>query len=185
MTQPQAPHDFQGIFNQIERHIEGRYGIPVMISDVLDPNTGDLDGACIKVDYDQELDAALFVLIHLFGHTVQWNNSDEYRQLGLDSQPGKSEEELARVFVYERDATRYSLQLLHDIGVHSLDRWVTEWWYADWRYLEHFYRTGEKLDFRSLLVPDQSPEDPEYKETLTPLPIPHFVPQRWISRWSF
>ena len=40
------------------------------LGDVLDPNTGDFDGMSIKVDYDQDLETALFVLIHLFGHTV-------------------------------------------------------------------------------------------------------------------
>ena len=62
--------DFQEAFNRVELLIENRYGIPVSISDVLDPNTGDFDGVSIKVDYDQDLEVALFVLIHLFGHTV-------------------------------------------------------------------------------------------------------------------
>jgi hypothetical protein len=55
---------------------------------------------------------------------------------------------------------------------------VSDWWHADWKYLEHFYRTGEKLNFRSLLRPGEG-------EVLTPLPIPEFTPQKWISRWSF
>jgi len=41
---------FKRAFDRLERHIEDRYGIPVVISDVLDPNTGDFDGASIKVD---------------------------------------------------------------------------------------------------------------------------------------
>ena len=182
MTEPAALTpaitDFQEAFNRVELLIENRYGIPVSISDVLDPNTGDFDDISIKVDYDQDLETALFVLIHLFGHTVQWNISEEYRLLGLDTSPGKSEEQLASFYDYERDASRFSLQLLHDAGVHDLDRWVSDWWYADWEYLAHSYRTGEKLDTRALLRPGQG-------EVLTPLPIPAFTPQRWMSRWSF
>ena len=170
--------DFQEAFNRVELHVETRYGIPVSISDVLDPNTGDFDGCSIKIDYDQDLEVALFVLIHLFGHTVQWNVSEEYRKLGIDTNPGKSEEQLQRIYDYERDASRFSLQLLHDAGVHDLDRWVSDWWYADWEYLAHYYRTGEKLDTRALLRPGHG-------ETLTALPIPPFTPQRWVSRWSF
>ncbi len=169
---------FRDAYARVEKHVEDRYGLPVSISDVLDPNTGDFDGMTIAVDFDQELDSALFVLVHLFGHTVQWNLSEEYRRLGADLAIGKGEEELRKIRVYERDATRYSLQLLHDVGVHDLDRWVSDWWHADYRYLEHYYRTGEKLDFRSLLRPGEG-------ELLTPLPIPPFTPQRWISRWSF
>ena len=74
MTEPAALTpaitDFQEAFNRVELLIENRYGIPVSISDVLDPNTGDFDDISIKVDYDQDLETALFVLIHLFGHTV-------------------------------------------------------------------------------------------------------------------
>jgi hypothetical protein len=170
--------DFKAAYDAVERRIEGRYGIPVHIADVLDPNTGDFDGMRILVDHDQELDSALFVLVHLFGHTVQWNLSEAYRTLGQDVAAGKSEAQLARFHPYERDATRYSLQLLHEAGVKDLDRWVSDWWHADWRYLEHFYRTGEKLDFRALLRPGEG-------ELLTPLPIPDFTPQKWVSRWSF
>jgi len=64
--------DFQNCFNLVERHIETRYEMPVSISDVQDPNTGDFDGMCIKIDYDLELDLGFYVLLHLFGHSVQW-----------------------------------------------------------------------------------------------------------------
>lgn len=171
--------DFQEAFNRVERYIESRYGIPVSISDVIDPNTGDFDGASIQVDYDQDLEIALFVLIHLFGHTVQWNLSDSLRHLGQRSQiGGKTEQELIEIYEYERDATRYSLALLHAVGVYHLDRWVSDYFYADWAFLAHFYRTGEKLDVRTLLRPCAG-------EVLSPLPIPEFLPQRWVSRWSF
>jgi hypothetical protein len=170
--------DFKTAYDLVERRIEGRYGIPVSISDVLDPNTGDFDGARIQIDWDQDLESALFVLVHLFGHTVQWNVSAAYRELGLDTAPGKSDAELERIYHYERDATRYSLQLMHDAGVRDLDRWVSELWAADWRYLQHFYRTGEKLDWRALVRPGEG-------ELLVPLAIPEFQPVRWRSRWSF
>lgn len=170
--------DFKDTYNRVEREIESRYGVAVSIGDVLDPNTGDFDGLCIQVDYDQELDSALFILIHLFGHTVQWNSSEEYRRIGTDSSPGKSEQELRLAYAYEKDAARYSLQLLHDVGVRHMDRWVSDWWHADWRFLEHFYRTGHRLDVRQLLRSGEG-------ELLMPLPIPPFTPRRWHLRWSF
>ena len=63
---------FREVFNQLERLIEGRYGLPVVITDVTDPFTGDLDGSQILVDYDLDAENALFILGHLFGHTVQF-----------------------------------------------------------------------------------------------------------------
>lgn len=38
--------------------------------------------------------------------------------------------------------------------------------------------TDFKLDVRQLIEPGKA-------ELLTPLSIPHFTPQKWISRWSF
>ena len=89
--------DFAEAYNRVERLIESRYGLPVSISDVLDPNTGDFDGLHIKIDYALDLELALFVLLHLFGHTVQWNISADARRLGLDSTPGKTAAELAAI----------------------------------------------------------------------------------------
>ncbi|MBK7859101.1 MAG: hypothetical protein IPJ65_10880 [Archangiaceae bacterium] len=170
--------DFKTAFDLIERRVEDRYGIPVSISDVLDPNTGDFDGMRIQVDYNQDLESALFVLVHLFGHTVQWNLSEEYRKLGTDVTPGKSDAMMARIYDYEKNATRYSLRLMHEAGVRDLDRWVSDWWSADWEFLKHFYQTGERLDFKRLLKPNHG-------ELLTELEIPEFQPTQWVSRWSF
>lgn len=169
---------FKEAYDLVERRIEDRYQIPVSINDVVHPNTGDFDGVKIEIDHDQELDSALFVLVHLFGHTVQWNISAEYRALGSDLSTGKGEEVLNKILEYEKNATRYSLQLMHDVGVKDLDQWVADYFAADWKYLQHYYRTGEKLDFRKLIVKDAG-------TLLTPLAIPEFKPQKWISRWSF
>ena len=170
--------DFKTAYDKVERHIEDRYQIPVSIGDVLDPNTGDFDGMKIEIDYAQDLDSALFVLVHLFGHTVQWNISEEYRKLGADRSIGKSDDVLMKILEYEKNATRYSMQLMHDVGVKDLDQWVSDYFAADWKYLAHYYRTGEKLDFRKLIEPGKG-------ALLTPLKIPEFKPQKWISRWSF
>ncbi len=172
------PDRFKSAYDAVEKRIETRYGIPVIIADVLEPNTGDFDGMRILVDHDQDLESAFFVLAHLFGHTVQWNISEEFRTLGSDLSIGKGDEELKKFFAYEQNATRFSLQLMHDAGVKDLDRWLSDWWHADWKYLAHFYKTGEKLNFRELLEPGKG-------ELLQPLTIPAFTPQKWISRWSF
>ena len=46
MAVPYASEDrFREAFNTVEAYIERRYDLPVVISDVTDPYTGDLDGA--------------------------------------------------------------------------------------------------------------------------------------------
>jgi hypothetical protein len=167
---------FLEVFNLLERRIEDRWGIPVRIKDVAHPFTGDLDGAEIQIDYDLTPEEGLFILVHLFGHTVQWNVSEAARVLGAVRGPGLDADTTARLIAYERQACRYSLQLLHEAGVHDLDQWLTDFSLCDLAYLLDFYETGEKKPFRSFWV-DQQP-------LMEPLPIPVFEPTRWMSRWD-
>lgn len=164
------------VFNTLEPHIESRYGIPVVITDVPAPFTGDLNGAEIQVDYAQDIASAVFIIAHLFGHTVQWNLSAEAREIGYRVAQNPTDDELRRLHAYEVEACRYSLQLFHEAGVHDLDGWLSDFAACDFRYLEHFYRTKEKLPFESFWR-DGEP-------LLSPLPIPPFTPRRWVSRWE-
>jgi hypothetical protein len=75
---------------------------------------------------------------------------------------------------YEAEACRFSLQLLHDAGIHDLDQWISDFARCDIDYLIYFYKTGEKRPFRSFWQ-DGAP-------LLTPLPIPEFRPARWLTR---
>jgi hypothetical protein len=167
---------FRVAFNVLERHIEERYGIPVRIRDVPSPFTGDLDGAEIHVDYDEDIESALFIIAHLFGHTVQWNTSEAAREIGYQLSPNPSEALVVRLIEYEREACQYSLQLFHDAGVADFDQWLSDYAACDLDYLVHFYRTGEKRPFRSFLRAGNP--------LLTPKPIPPFAPTRWVSRWQ-
>jgi hypothetical protein len=47
------------IFNTVSAHVEERCGVPVVISDVVDPFTGDLDGSEIHVDYANSIQDAV------------------------------------------------------------------------------------------------------------------------------
>jgi hypothetical protein len=170
------PARLREIFDRIEPIIEQRWGIPVRITDVPNPFTGDLDGESILVDHDLEIEDALFILVHLFGHTVQWNVSPEARAIGSVRRDRWTDEELVTLASYEREACRYSLQLLHDAGVFDLDHWLACFAACDGAYLHHFYKTGEKRPFRSFWRDDAKP--------LAPLPIPDFSPVRWISRYD-
>jgi len=165
---------FAEAFNQIESYIERRYDLPVVIRDVTDPFTGDLDGAHIEVDYDQSVEDALFIIAHLFGHTVQWNTDPRARELGTAVVKNPTEEFLAELRDYEQLACRYSLQLFHDAGIRDLDQWVADFAACDSAYLMHFYRTGEKRPFRTFWERGMT--------VIAPLPIPEFNPTRWVSR---
>lgn len=168
---------FTVAFNRLERYIEERYGVPVRINDVADPFTGDLDGAQIHVDFDVALEEALFILVHLFGHTVQWNQSEHLRKVGIQAPDAQiSAARLAELFEYELDAARYSLQLFHEVGLHDFDQWVADYFHCDWRYLENFYRRGERGAFLSFWQ-SGGPR-------IAPLAIPTFQPTVWRGRLS-
>lgn len=167
---------FRAIYNTLQPYIESRYGVPVLISDVTNPFTGDLDGGEIHVDYDVGVEDAVFIIAHLFGHTVQWNLSAYARGIGSVIQQNPTEERLHELHVYEREACRYSLQLFHDAGIHDVDQWLADFSACDFAYLESFYRTGAKAPFRSFWKDGQA--------LLDPLPIPEFQPTHWVSRWK-
>ena len=173
---PPDPDRLREVFAKVERVIEDRWQIPVRISDVPNPFTGDLDGTEIQLDYDLDVEEALFILLHLFGHTVQWNVSERAREIAFLKPEVWTPTQLATVADYERDACRYALQLLHELGITDLDPWVADFAACDIAYLLHFYQTGEKLPFRSFWR-DGCPQ-------LTPLPIPDFHPTRWVSRFG-
>jgi len=165
---------FREVFDRVEATIERRWEVPVVIGDVTDPFTGDLDGARIAVDYDQSCEDALFIIAHLFGHTVQWNTDPRARTIGMARIEKPSDELLAEVRDYERTACRYSLQLFHESGVFDLDQWMADFAACDFAYLAHFYRTGEKRPFREFWR--------EGMPAVEPLAIPRFQPERWLSR---
>lgn len=164
------------VFNILERHIEDRYQVPVIIKDVPDPFAGDLDGAEIHVDYAEDIESAVFIIAHLFGHTVQWNTSDIARELGYSVIENPTERQLELLLDYEMDACRYSLQLFHEAGVYDLDQWLCDYSACDLRYLLNFYKTGEKPPIKTFWEED-SP-------LLDPLPIPPFQTKRWVSRFN-
>jgi len=165
---------FREVFNVLERHIEQRYSIPVLIKDVPNAFTGDLAGAEIHVDYAEDIESALFIIAHLFGHTVQWNSSEAARELGYRLFPNPSEELLVRLQAYEVEACQYSMQLFHEAGVNDLDQWLSDYSACDFAYLVDFYRSNQKKDFRSFWR--------DGAQLLPAKQIPDFHPTKWVSR---
>ncbi len=175
MSNPYATDErFREVFNLAEAWIERHYDVQVLISDVTDPFTGDLDGLQIAVDYDQSCEDALFIIVHLFGHTVQWNTDPRAREIGTVAAVSTDEAQLDAIRDYERTACRYSLQLLRELGVYDLDQWMSDFAACDWAYLLNFYKTGEKRPFRGFWR--------EGMPLIEPLAIPEFRPERWRSR---
>lgn len=161
---------FDDYCTRVQRQIEEVYGIHVITRDVPDPLTGDLNGTEIHIDYALSAEDRLFLLAHLFGHTVQWNVSPRAFEIGRPLEPPVAESLLPEIMEYERDAARYALQLLHEIGIVDADQWLTDFTTCDAAYLSHYYRTGEKLEFRSFWCNSTPPIEPLRIPAFTPTP---------------
>jgi hypothetical protein len=159
---------------RVEAHIVHRYGIPVVTRGVGGGFVGDLDGAEIHIDPDATAEQRLFLLGHLFGHTVQWNTDARAFALGQPQAPPVSEDLLPALLDYERDAAAYGLSLLAEAGAGPVEPWYSDYSACDLAYLVHYYRTGEKGDFRSFWRDGRPP--------LALKPIPPFQPARRVFR---
>ncbi len=166
--------DFHGAFQAATRTAAADYGVAVVVGDVTPPFKGDLDGAEIVIGADNDAEARLFLVAHLFGHTVQWNTSETSRRLGMTMPVSPSTRQLNQLADYELEACRYSQQLLHEAGVEDLDQWLADYAACDHAFLKHFYLTGERLAFARFWRGGTP--------LLEPLAIPAFSPRRWRRR---
>lgn len=163
-------------FRRVRARIES-YGVRVYIGDILDPNTGTFDGLEIGVDWANDAEMSLFVLVHLFGHTVQWNMEPAYRTIDERVRPGAGPEVIEEARLYEHHASCYGMQLMHEAGVTDRDQWLSDWLASDWKYLSTFYATGKLPEWEACRVAGAP--------MLEPLPIPIFSPQRYHARFAF
>jgi hypothetical protein len=160
---------------KVEDQIQSAYGIRVVTRAIPAPLTGDLNGSEIHIDCAVTPEQRLFLLAHLFGHTVQWNVTPGAFELGGPRRPPVPEEELPTLMEYERNAARYALGLFHEIGIGDIDQWLSDYAACDEAYLRHYYRTAERKEFTSFWN-DGAPR-------IEPQPIPSFVPVKraWRS----
>ena len=154
----------------MEAYLEDAYQMRVITRDIPDPLTGDLDGATIHVDYLLNAEERLFLVAHLFGHTVQWNLSPEGYELGRPQQPPVEPGLLAQLSAYENEAAAYALALLHSVDIRDLDPWFSDYTACDLAYLRHYYVTGEKGRFLDFWEGDAA--------LIAPCEVPNFTPTR-------
>src|ERR1700681_3540704 len=113
--------------DRVEERIEQIYGIRVLTTDVPDPLTGDLNGLEIQIDYAVSAEQRLFLLLHLFGHTVQWNVNPRSFEIGRPRTPPVDQRLLPEIVDYEREAASYALALLRETGITGLDQWLSDY----------------------------------------------------------
>jgi hypothetical protein len=158
----------------VTERIEERYQVRVVTRHIPAPLIGDLNGSEIHIDFAVTSEQRLFLLAHLFGHTVQWNADPESFALGQTHRPPVEEALLPPLLAYEREAASYGLELLHESGIFHADQWLSDFSACDLAYLAHFYRTGEKRSPETFWLADVP--------LLEARAIPAFMPRTMVFR---
>jgi hypothetical protein len=154
-----------------------QYGFSIEYRHLELPRTGTFDGLQILIDPDVSLEMQCFILLHLFGHSVQWvAPSLEHKLHALQNTPEK-ECFLRVLHDYEFEAAQFGLQLLHDVGVTHLDPWYSDFVATDWRYVERYYREDKIPPWDDCVVTDQP--------LVHPVPIPPLKLRQVNVRFAF
>jgi hypothetical protein len=118
-----------------------KHGFVIEYRDLEPPRTGIFDGQRITIDPDVGFEMQCFLLLHLFGHSVQWVAPSLEHALGELQHTEDRSRFLQVLHDYEFQAARFGMRLMHDVGVTSLDQWYSDFVGTDWRYVERYYQT--------------------------------------------
>ena len=118
-----------------------KYGFVIEYRDLEPPRTGIFDGLRIVIDPDVGFEMQCFLLLHLFGHSVQWVAPSLARSVDELRNTADRKRFMQVLRDYEFEAARFGMQLMHERGVTSLDQWYSDFVGTDWRYVERFYET--------------------------------------------
>ena len=125
-----------------------KYEFAVRYEDLEPPRTGIFDGLTITLDPDVGFEMQCFILLHLFGHSIQWVAPSLEPPPSLEPrlhelQHTKELETFLKVLrAYEFEAARIGMTLLHEAGVTTQDQWYSDFVETDWRYVRHYYQHG-------------------------------------------
>ena len=142
------------------------YGLQTIYDDVVDEDfyMGSYDGSSIIVKNSLSHEYKLFLVAHLFGHTIQWNhNFCKYKaieqELPINKHGELTKSQLNKLKSYEYEAAGYSIYILSEsLGV-DLSQWFSDWSNADWEYfialsdLNNKHNTEIKVKYGSKLIP--------------------------------
>jgi hypothetical protein len=154
-----------------------KLGFAVEYRDLEPPRTGIFDGLAIVIDPDVDFEMQCFVLLHLFGHSVQWVAPSLAGKLPALQNTVEKERFLQVLCDYEHEAAGYGLALLHELGIRDLDAWFSDFVATDWRYVERYYREDRIPPWSECIVNGAAP--------IQPRAIPPLVHRRVEVRFAF
>src|SRR5262245_43964730 len=152
-------------------------GFTLEYRDLEPPRTGIFDGLTIVIDPDVDFEMQCFVLLHLFGHSVQWVAPSLLHKLDALQNTTDKEQFLQVLRDYEYEAAAYALALLHDLEIRDLDAWFSDFVATDWRYVERYYREDRIPPWNECVITGALP--------VQPAPIPPVMHRQVEVRFAF
>lgn len=154
-----------------------KYGFTIEYRDLEAPRTGTFNGRVIVLDPDVGFEMQCFILLHLFGHSVQWVAPSLEDKLGELQHSKELERFLVVLRDYEFEAATFGMTLMHQAGVRDLDQWYSDFVETDWRYVERYYRTGQIPPWHECIANDC--------QVIEPRPIPELKHREVQVRFAF
>jgi hypothetical protein len=154
-----------------------KHGFTIEYRDLEPPRTGIFDGFRIVIDPDVGFEMQCFLLLHLFGHSVQWVAPSLEHKLDALQHTSDRAEFMQVLRAYEFEAARFGLQLLHERGIADHDQWYSDFVHTDWRYVERYYETDRLPPWEDCIVTG-SPH-------IEPAPIPPLRHRQVEVRFAF
>lgn len=154
-----------------------KHGFSIELADLEPPRTGIFDGLKITIDPDVGFEMQCFVLLHLFGHSVQWVAPALEHQLDALRHTTDKAAFMKVLQAYEYEAARYGRHLLDETGLPGLVAWYSDFVETDWRYVERYYQTDAIPPWEECLAEAEKPVEP--------LPIPELRRRRVEVRFAF
>src|SRR6187401_3277296 len=87
-----------------------KYGFVIEYRDLEPPRTGIFDGLRIVIDPDVDFEQQCFILLHLFGHSVQWVAPSLAHKLEALQNTTEKERFLKVLHDYEHEAAGFGLR---------------------------------------------------------------------------
>jgi hypothetical protein len=154
-----------------------KYGFVIEYRDLDPPRTGIFDGLRITIDPDVGFEMQCFLLLHLFGHSVQWVAPSLEHGLGELQRTEDRSRFLQVLHDYEFQAARFGMQLMRECGIASLDQWYSDFVETDWRYVEGYYQTDKIPTWSECIVSGC--------RLIQPAPIPPLAHKQVTVRFAF
>ena len=154
-----------------------KHGFAIELADLEPPRTGIFDGLKIVIDPDVPFEMQCFILLHLFGHSVQWTAPSLAGELDALQNTTDKAAFMKVLEAYEFKAARFGRQLLDETGVPGLERWYSDFVATDWKYVERFYETDAIPPWEECLT--------EAESVVEPLAIPTVERHEVEVRYAF